>query len=494
VEVLRPPTYARLAEVLRNAKARGTPYHIVHFDGHGLYVPIEGSQPQPGTQVLQGWGTRLLTPASLHAGVHGLLSFENPQVPENEQWVDGPALGALLVESGVPLLLLNACRSAYAQAAAPAPAEQDLHDQVRAMGSLAQEVLEQGVPGVVAMRYNTFPVSAAPFLADLYAALAQGATLGEAATRGRKQLAAQPLRTVLWEPRALQDWPVPAVYEAAPLQLCPVPTGEAWHVGATPPHQEHGLPARPDLGFIGRDETLLTLDRALDTQRVVLLHGDAGGGKSATAVEFARWYARTGGVTALLYTSFERYLPLPQVLDQLGQAFEPLLEQGGVHWLALDDGQRRDVALQVLQHVPLLWVWDQAEPVAGLPSGGPSAWSVDEQRALADWLRLAAHETRARFLLTSRRDERAWLGDLPARIALPPLHIIDGVQVARVLAEKSGCTIHRVGDWLPLLDHLNGNPGQIIARVGQALREGVRDAARVQAFLARLRAEQEAAA
>ena len=39
------------------------------------------------------------------------------------------------------------------------------------------------------------------------------------------------------------------------------------------------------------------LDRAFDRHPVVLLHAYAGQGKTATAVEFARWYA------CLLYTS-----------------------------------------------------------------------------------------------------------------------------------------------------------------------------------------------
>ena len=56
------------------------------------------------------------------------------------------------------------------------------------------------------------------------------------------------------------------------------------------------MPPPPDIGFWGRDETLLALDRAFDGQHVVLLHGYAGSGKTATAAEFARWYAATGGL------------------------------------------------------------------------------------------------------------------------------------------------------------------------------------------------------
>lgn len=37
LEVLRPPTFEQLSKRLREAKGRGKPYHVVHFDGHGAY-------------------------------------------------------------------------------------------------------------------------------------------------------------------------------------------------------------------------------------------------------------------------------------------------------------------------------------------------------------------------------------------------------------------------------------------------------------------------
>ena len=41
LDVLRPPTFEQLSKTLRNAKAQGKPYHIVHFDGHGGYLNTE---------------------------------------------------------------------------------------------------------------------------------------------------------------------------------------------------------------------------------------------------------------------------------------------------------------------------------------------------------------------------------------------------------------------------------------------------------------------
>jgi tetratricopeptide (TPR) repeat protein len=509
LDVLRPPSFEQLGKTLREAKARGEPYHILHFDGHGAY--IETPEEVSAADIL-----RRLMPLMLSGprqGSHGYLLFENAKAQDNVELVDGPTLGKLLVETDVPVLVLNACRSAHAEAEnpksqTPKPQEaspnnqlpitdspDDAHAMVRAFGSLAQEVMDAGVAGVVAMRYNVYVVTAAQFVADLYAALAGGQSLGEAVTMGRKQLAAQPLREIAFEPRPLQDWPVPVVYEAAPINLFPKTQGRAQgsplqisltsNVHAS--RQISNLPT-PDIGFFGRDETLLALDRAFDTQRVVLLHAYAGSGKTTTAAEFARWYAITGGLEGpILFTSFEAYKPLARVLDTIGQVFGEALEGAGVHWLALDDAQRRQVALQVLAQIPVLWVWDNVEPVAGFPAGTTSAWSVAEQKELKDFL-LAARNTKAKFLLTSRRDERGWLGELPARLTLPPMPMQERVQLARALAEKHGRRLTDVDDWRPLLQFTQGNPLTITVLVGQALREGRKKRAEIEAFVARLRA------
>jgi tetratricopeptide (TPR) repeat protein len=145
------------------------------------------------------------------------------------------------------------------------------------------------------------------------------------------------------------------------------------------------------------------------------------------------------------------------------------------------------VALQLLGQVPVLWIWDNVEPVAGFPKGTPSAWSAAEQRELVDFLRDAA-QTRAKFLLTSRRDEREWLGNLPARITVPPMPMQERVQLARALAEKHGRRLTAVADWRPLLRFTDGNPLTITVLVGQALRDGLRTREQIEAFVIRLRA------
>ena len=502
LDLLRPATYARLGQVLRLAKDQEQPYHIVHFDGHGMYADLEAGK------TASEWLASLI-PFLLggpRKGSHGYLLFENPDHEHNVQPIDGPTLGSLLVETDVPILVLNACRSAHADPkqtpeASAASGIEDAHAKVRALGSLAQEVMDAGVAGVVAMRYNVYVVTAAHFVADLYNGFTQGQSLGQAVTLGRKQLADDPVREIAYDPLPLQDWSVPIVYEAAPIQLF-APVAQA----ASKPKlkldidkdklESKGLdpqlPKRPDAGFFGRDETLLALDRAFDTQRVVLLHALAGSGKTAVSAEFARWYALTGGLAGemgglVLFTSFETHTPLRSVLGHFGTIFGPSLEKSGINWSAITDtDEMRHLALQVLKQIPVLWIWDNVEPVTGFPAGTESAWPDEEQKELVDFLR-EARDTQAKFLLTSRRDEQAWLGNLPRRIAVPPMPLQERVQLARALADKYGKTFTAIADWRPLLEFTRGNPLTITVLVGQALREGLHSQEQIRAFVENLR-------
>ncbi|HMQ30953.1 MAG TPA: CHAT domain-containing protein [Chloroflexaceae bacterium] len=500
LEVLRPPTFAELGRVLRAAKDRGEPYHVVHFDGHGSYQ--EARAESAGVSPHLYHDTR--------PGQHGYLLFEQPAAEGNLELVSGPRLGRLLFESSVPVLVLNACRSAYVeegqgdgQLAAGAPpagegALENPHEQVRAFGSLAQEVMDAGVAGVVAMRYNVYVVTAAQYVAELYAHLAAGRSLGAAATLARKHLADDPYRAVASEPLPLQDWLVPVVYEAAPITLFTArDDGLDAQLGRIAADlqgartaleaQALGLPDPPEVGFFGRDETLLALDRSFDTEHIVLLQAYAGSGKTATAAEFARWYQATGGVDGpVIFTSFERHLTLERALDAFGRVFDGMLKRAGLDWSGLEDPQRRELALNVMRRIELLWIWDNVEPVAGFPEGAPSAWSAEEQAALRRFL-VEASGTKAKFLLTSRRDEAGWLGELPRRIKVPPMPLQERVQLARRIAERRGRRMGDVEDWMPLLRYSGGNPLALTVLVGQALRDGIGTRAQIETYVAKLR-------
>jgi tetratricopeptide (TPR) repeat protein len=218
------------------------------------------------------------------------------------------------------------------------------------------------------------------------------------------------------------------------------------------------------------------------------MHAYAGSGKTTTAAEFARWYALTGGVEGpVLFTSFERLLPLARVLDRIGAIFGKALEGAGVHWDAITDiEQRKDLALQVLRQAPVLWIWDNVEPITGFPAGTKSDWSIKEQQELRAFL-TAARETKAKFLLTSRRDEDQWLGNLPRRVQVPPMPMQERQQLAGAIVEHRGKRLADLPDLTPLLRFTRGNPLTILVTVGEALRVGVNTKERLDAFVIALR-------
>jgi hypothetical protein len=109
LEVLRPPTFEQLAKRLRLAKAQGEPFQVVHFDGHGL---------------------------------RGEIFFENPKSDQNAQSVTAVELGRLLHEARVPVLILNACRSADSEPLQQPAQAGDLHQQIRQFGSFAHAVMD----------------------------------------------------------------------------------------------------------------------------------------------------------------------------------------------------------------------------------------------------------------------------------------------------------------------------------------------------------------
>jgi hypothetical protein len=477
LDVLRPPEFAQLERVLRAARDTGAPYHVVHFDGHGVWAdPADGRWLRRLVPGAAGWS--LVSPQ--RPGAHGYLLLEDPRRPGGVQLADGPALGRLLADAGVPLLVLNACRSAHGDPPAQAGAGAgDPHGRIRAYGSLALEAVDAGVAGVVAMRYDVYVGAAARFTADMYAGLLAGRSLGAAVTAGRRRLAAAPPR----DPGGpVQDWVVPVAYETVPLHLAQA-AARRGHVVTGPGQPADALPPPPDAGFFGRDETILALDRAFGSQPIVLLHGQAGSGKTAVAAEFGRWYQRTGGVPGpVLYTPLSQHTTLGVLSDELAGVFAADLAAHGLSWEQLPERRRGYVAGQILRQRPLLWIWDDLGSVPAL-AGHPPGVFPDAQQYLLAFLR-TARDTKAKILLISRTEEQAWLKDLPARVLLPPMPASEAALLVRAIAARNGVSLTGLGPSSTLLTAADGNPRAITDLAERAFRAGCTTSSELETFLA----------
>ncbi|RPH59322.1 MAG: CHAT domain-containing protein [Chloroflexi bacterium] len=227
VEFLRPPTLKALDERLRDENLPRV--HIVHFDGHGVYD--------------QGVGL-------------GFLLFEVETFQMHR--VDAEQLGALLNESGITLMVLNACQSAQP-------------DDRKSFASVASRLIESGVGGVVAMNYSVLVETAKRFTAEFYGALARGKSASAAMDAARRDLFRDTRRITFQRPGEeetvivhLQDWFLPALYQQAdelvpfkpsPALRAPSPSGRGQGEGKCV-----GFPPPPLHGFKGRARELLDLE------------------------------------------------------------------------------------------------------------------------------------------------------------------------------------------------------------------------------------------
>jgi hypothetical protein len=182
VDFCRPPTLARMEEMLRNEQAAGDPYDLVHFDGHGTFLP----QAQIGA-----------------------LCFEKPSDGSGASATDLVAadrLGDLLASYNIPLVVLEACRSATV-------------GKTAVFRSVAPRLIQAGVGSVLSMGHAVHVEAARLLLDRFYRELVRGTTIGQAVAEARKALRATAARWLESGPSArtieLHDWFLPHLYQRA---------------------------------------------------------------------------------------------------------------------------------------------------------------------------------------------------------------------------------------------------------------------------------------
>ena len=151
----------------------------------------------------------------------------------------------------------------------------------------------------VALPWTLPPATATRLLGGLYARIAEGAPVSEAARRGPRGAPARRAQGVGARHVEVDDWLVPTgprVVAAAALRSGERPAQEGPAASRKSPPDDSELPDPPAWGFVERPEVLFTLDRAFDVHGTVLLHAFAGAGKTSLAREFALWYRQSGGL------------------------------------------------------------------------------------------------------------------------------------------------------------------------------------------------------
>lgn len=290
LHVLNPPTLPALREELDRGRDDNKPYHVVHFDGHGVYDRTVGL---------------------------GGLCFELPEDigkldKRRHITVFTSELGPLLRDHRIPLVFLEACVGAETAQAG------------MASESTASELLKIGVASVVAMSHSVLIETARRFVEAFYQALAEGKRVGDAMLAGQRQLKDDTFRGRIFGAGELrlEDWFVPVLYQEKddPQLFTTTPGKQTQEDFKTALATRLGeLPPAPETGFIGRSRELLALQRLLRHERYAVVHGQGGEGKTALAAEFARWMIRSEQMRRAAFVSVETHSNVAAVLDALGR-------------------------------------------------------------------------------------------------------------------------------------------------------------------------------
>jgi tetratricopeptide (TPR) repeat protein len=355
LHVLSPPTFDALGRELDRAREAGRPYHVVHFDGHGVY--------------------------DRRVGLGGLC-FEDPRDSgklerRRHLTVYTDRLGELLREHRIPLVFLEACQTAQAE---------------QASESVASELLKVGVASVVAMSHSVLVETARRFVEAFYAALAEGRRVGDAMLAGQRGLKDDSYRGRVFGagPLRLEDWFVPVLFQEKddPRLFRAPPSGRTREdVRAALKARLGELPDPPETGFVGRSRELLALQRLLAGERYAVLRGQGGEGKTALAVEFARWLVRSRQARRAVFVSVETHGHAAAVLDAIGRQLVP-----GYSVAAFPDREQALLPVErALAEQATLLVVDNLESVLLPPFvETPEALSEDLRRELGEILALCA--------------------------------------------------------------------------------------------------------
>ncbi|WP_239101859.1 CHAT domain-containing tetratricopeptide repeat protein, partial [Microbispora amethystogenes] len=396
--VLRPPTLERLQEVLAEAVEAGEPFQVVHFDGHGVFG--DGRVPSAG------WD-----PLSFQGPVpRGMLAFETSS--GGPDLVPAEKVAQVLSHGRVPVVVLNACQSGQ------------VGGQVEA--AVATRLVQGGAASVVAMAYSVYAVAAAEFMTAFYERLFAGDRVADAVTAGRARLALRNERPSPKGKLPLADWVVPVHYLRRDVRFPNLRTErrgaslddmlDRLRIGS-----DGSAAVEDDLAavgtFVGRDGLFYTLEVAARLQRVVILHGPGGTGKTELAKAFGRWWRDTSGVDDpewVIWHSFEPGVAsfgLDGVINTIG------LRVFGADFALADTEERRRIVQRLLAEYRLLLIWDNFESVHSMPD--PTAATpplADTQlEELRQFLHQLAQLGRSSILITSRTPE-TWLGPELRRI------------------------------------------------------------------------------
>ncbi len=415
---LRPASLDALMEHLDERRGH---YHLVHLDavvcdesGGVLFErPDGGSQPAPASQ-----------------------------------------LGEILVRANVPVVLINAAGVNTSGAAAT-------------WSAVGVQLTGVGVPQVVVVPHALPPAGRDIFVSNFVRESVQGKDATLATAAARNVLMGQPQRMSSAGSVVYWDWILPSVYQSA--EYTPVAIEVESPDPLAPPNlqpeaqREDTIPQGGPYGLLGRQAEIARLERLLRDNRVALLTGNTGVGKTELALGFARWAQNTGERPGgVFYTTFGVGAGLERVVHEIGSTII------GLPFADMNRQQQREWVLEYLWEHSSLLIWDSVESIAGFPEQDANALlEPSEREALSAFVTEISQGGSSSVLLVSRKPAESWLSAPYATYPLRGLSAYDRLELAWELQDKSGlhesvtperAEAHLGADYLRILDLVEGHP------------------------------------
>jgi tetratricopeptide (TPR) repeat protein len=413
VDFCRPPTRERMKEMLRDGQQASAPYGLVHFDGHGTFLPKAQT---------------------------GALLFERPDDGSGAAATDlipAGQLGRLLASYSIPLVVLEACRSAKV-------------GKTDVFRSVAPRLVQAGVGSVLAMSHAVHVEAARLLLDRFYHELVRGTTIGQAMAEAREALRSTPVRWIEYGPGGrtieLCDWFLPQLYQNAADEAL-IPSGTSADAenrlpgfrGPATRDEPGSFPPPPQFGFRGRARELHELERLFRTHRGIVLHAMGGMGKTALATEAAHWWTRSGLFRdGACFLSFEQFASTDRAVQVLGTYL------AGRSFEQLPAVEQRRRAIELFQQKDVLMVWDNFESALPQFSDGTalhgSPYTDDERRRLTELFRdLTTGPGRGCLLVTCRPEDTGLPG--AQRYELQGLARADSLWLLSSILRRDGLTL-----------------------------------------------------
>jgi hypothetical protein len=441
--VLSPPTFKAFEKELNRAQEKGTPYHVVHFDGHGVFRKD------------LGLGGLCFEDTKDHKKLEKRRSFI----------VDADELAKVIRNHRIPLFFLEACQTAKTEKDPTA--------------SVAAALLDVGVASVVAMSHSVLVETARRFVQGFYKELAVGARVGKAMLEGQRELKSDSFRLKIFGAGRLelQDWFVPVLFqEKEDLQLLTrVPSRDIKAIDRETQEKRFGaLPPVPEHHFIGRSRELLKLERLLALKPYAVLCGQGGEGKTTLAAELARWLIRTRRFQRAVFVCMVDVNDVRTVVDEIGRQLVPNYSVAEYSEKELLTGALQPIERQMKNQRTLV-ILDNMESILPLNKsfcGGPGGGFLEKSPLSSNTLRFEPEALKTFFDLCTKLQS---IGDtcllFTSREKLPEPFDVEFQRVILSRLDKKDAVelVHQamtVGGLTPKEDDRGGTQPEVEALVG----------------------------